>query len=429
MFYPEATHERCTAALLLEIDAVGLVRGRPKSAGLDTAMQQYVNDRPYVVSSLMSVAIGDVYRSAMTGTSKERPELAEQAIPLVARLDVVPCRGGEAMLRRLFEPLGYQMQVEPHALDDTFPEWGDSRYFSVTLDATCRLADLLAHLYVLIPVMDDAKHYWVGDDEVDKLLRRGGSWLGAHPERDLIVNRYLKRQRSLARQAVARLIEQEQPDADEVASEHEEEEEAVERPMGLHEQRLNTVVAALRNAGARRVLDLGCGEGRLLQALFADKSFEEIVGVDVSHRSLEHARRRLRLDRLPERQASRMRLLQGSLTYRDARLAGYDAAALVEVIEHLDENRLPALEHVVFGSAQPSTVVVTTPNAEYNVKFETLPAGRPRHRDHRFEWTRAQFQTWASRVSAAFGYEARFVSIGPDDAAVGPPTQMAVFTR
>ena len=199
--------------------------------------------------------------------------------------------------------------------------------------------------------------------------------------------------------------------------------------MSLNEQRLGAVLAVLKNAGARRVLDLGCGEGRLLRLLLGDKGFEEIVGMDVSHRTLEIAADRLHLDRLPAKQKERIRLMHGSLTYRDRRLEGFDAAAVVEVVEHLDPPRLAAFERVLFEFARPRTVVMTTPNVEYNVKFETLPAGQFRHRDHRFEWTRAEFQTWARGVAQRFAYAVHFLPVGPEDPGVGAPTQMGVFTH
>jgi len=427
VFYPEASEERCTAALLLDVDPVELVRGR-RGGGEAGLLAQYVNDRPYVASSFLSVAIGEVFGSALSGRSRERPELAETAMPLAARLPALPCRGGEAVLRRLFEPLGYAVTASRLPLDETVPEWGESRYFTVELAGTVRLRELLAHLTVLIPVLDDEKHYYVGEDEVEKLLRRGEGWLAAHPERRLIADRYLRHKRGLTGAALARLVAEE-PDPDEAAEERDREEEAVERPLSLNEQRLGAVVAALKGSGARRVLDLGCGEGRLLQALLAEPQFVEIAGMDVSHRALEIAARRLRLERLPERQRQRLTLFQGSLVYRDARLAGYDAAAVVEVIEHLDPPRLTTFERALFEFARPGTVALTTPNAEYNVRFETLPAGTLRHRDHRFEWTRAQFRAWAGRVADRFGYAVRFLPIGEEDAEVGAPTQMAVFER
>jgi 3' terminal RNA ribose 2'-O-methyltransferase Hen1 len=429
VFYPETSPERCTAALLLEIDAIGLVRNRRGPSGEAHRLEQYVNDRPYAASSFLSVAIARTFGTAITGRSKERQKLAETPLPLETRIAVLPCRGGENLLRRLFEPLAYEVTALRHPLDTKFPEWGESAYFTVTLKAIVRLSDLLTHLYVLIPVLDDDKHYWVGDAEVEKLLRHGEGWLRDHPERELITNRYLKHQKRLAREALTRLIGEEEPEAEELAEIHTREEEAIEKPISLAEQRIGAVMAVLRISGAKRVLDLGCGEGRLLRELLKDKTFAEIVGLDVSHRVLEIAAQRLHLDNLPTMQKERIRLLHGSLTYRDARLAGYDAATVVEVIEHQDAPRLAAFERVLFEFAHPQTVVVTTPNVEYNVKFETLPAGKMRHKDHRFEWTRAEFQSWATKIVAQFGYSVRFLPIGPEDQTVGSPTQMGIFSR
>jgi len=428
--YPEAGDDRCTAALILDIDPVGLVRGRRGPAGEGGLLTQYVNDRPYVASSFLSVALSNVFASAMAGRSKERPALADASIPLEARLSVVPCRGGEVLLRRLFEPLGYTVMVTSHALDARSPEWGASRYFTLTLTATQRLSELLTHLYVLVPVLDDEKHYWVGDDEVDKLLRHGEGWLATHPDRALIARRYLKHRHSLVRDAIARLVsEEETPEDDDSAAARDAEETTLERPLSLHEQRLELVRAVLRESGATSILDLGCGEGRLLRLLLEERQFTRIVGMDVSYRSLEIAADRLKLDRMVATQRERITLLHGSLVYRDARLAGFDAAAVVEVIEHLDPPRLAAFERVAFEFARPRTVVLTTPNAEYNVVWPTLPAGQFRHRDHRFEWTRAEFEAWATGVADRFGYAVRFAPIGPPHSDVGSPSQMAVFTR
>ena len=425
VFYPEVSDDACTAALLLDVDAVALVRG---ARGEGRTLAQYVNDRPYVASSFLSVALAQVFGSALGGRCKDRPGLAETPLPLEARLQVVPSRGGAEFLHRLFEPLGYTVGLQAYPLDSQFPDWGESPYFSLTLTGTVRLADLLTHLYVLIPTLDSGKHYAIGDEEVEKLIRKGEGWLAAHPERETIVHRYLKGRRSLVRDALAQLTQEEEPEAEAVTL-HDREEEAVEKKISLHEQRLGAVLAALKGSGAKRVLDLGCGEGRLLSLLLADKQFTEILGMDVSYRTLEMAQDKLHLDRLPPMQRERIRLLQGSLIYRDARLGGYDAAAVVEVIEHLDANRLAAFARALFEFARPGTVIITTPNVEYNPKFETLPAGRFRHKDHRFEWTRAEFQGWADGVCGRFGYAVRILPIGPEDAEVGAPSQMAVFER
>lgn len=426
LFFPEATDTACAVALLLEIDPVGLVRNRRGPAGAGRSLEQYVSDRPYAASSFLSVAIGDVFRSAMAGKAKERAELVDTPIPLKAVVSSVPCHGGEVLLKRLFEPLGYSVSAEGRPLDETFPEWGQSRYFRLTLEASIPLRHLLAHLYVLLPVLDNDKHYWVGDDEVEKLLRRGEGWLPRHPERDMIARRYLKHRHHLVNDAMARLAEG-GPDPDEAAELNAKPEEEAEAKLSLNEQRLGTVLATLRQGGAKRVLDLGCGEGRLLQLLLKDSQFEEIVGVDVSHRCLEMAKERLNWDRLPPLRRGRIQLLLGSLCYRDQRLAGYDAASVMEVVEHLDPPRLAAFERVLFEFARPRRVALTTPNSEYNVKWESLPAGKFRHKDHRFEWTRAQFQEWAGRVAQTHGYGVRFAPVGDVDPSLGPPTQMAVF--
>ena len=439
VFYPEAHEHRCTVALLLEVDPVGLVRTARAGGVEGTALGQYVNDRPYAASSLLAVALGKAFSSARRGVSKERPELVDVALPLEVHVPALSCRGGAEVAHRFFAPLGWRVAASAVPLDDHFPEWGDSRYVDLRLTGEVRLADALNHLYVALPVLDDARHHWIGTDEVEKLLRAGSGWLAGHPERELITRRYLKHRAALTRSAIERLAEVDDAESLDDATappvaaaggpQPSERDEDADRPVPLALQRHGAVLAALRWAGAQRVIDLGCGSGALLPALLAEPAFTEVLGVDVSARALEVAARRLRLDRMPERQRARIRLLQSGLTYTDARLRGYDAAVLVEVVEHLDLDRLPALEHAVFGAAAPATVVVTTPNVEYNVRFEELAAGAFRHRDHRFEWTRQEFAAWASAVGERYGYAVRLLGVGDDDPEVGPPSQLAVFTR
>ncbi|MGW2098376.1 3' terminal RNA ribose 2'-O-methyltransferase Hen1 [Streptomyces olivaceoviridis] len=438
VFYPEADAERCTAALLLETDTLALVRrgkGKGRGGAPDAALAQYVNDRPYAASSLLAVALSTVFSSALRGVCNARPERAAAPLPLRVEVPALPARGGAGLVRRLFAPLGWTVTADPVPLDTAFPEWGDSRYVRLVLESDrLTLAEALRHLYVLLPVLDDAKHYWVSADEVDKLLRAGEGWLAGHPEQQLITSRYLSRRWSLTRQArerleLVRLAEADDSEVEDIDNAVAQETEAEEKPTPLAEQRRAAILTALHASGAARVLDLGCGQGQLVRALLKDTRFTEIVGVDVSVRALAIAARRIGLDRMGERQAARVRLVQGSLAYTDNRLKGYDAAVLSEVIEHLDLLRLPALEYAVFGHARPRTVVVTTPNVEYNVRWESLPAGHARHGDHRFEWTREEFRAWAATVAGHHGYDVGFVPVGPDDPEVGPPTQMAVFHR
>lgn len=429
VFYPEADRARCTAALVLDIDPVGLVRRKSGGSKAGGRLEQYVNDRPYVASSHLSVAIASVFGSALAGRSKERPTLADRAIPLEAQLPVVPSREGPDLIRKLFEPLGYAVELGGHSLDGRFPEWGASPYFSVGLTALSRLRDLLVHLYVLLPVLDNDKHYWVGDDEVAKLLRFGEGWLDSHPERNLISRRYLKHQRTLVRQTLAQLLDTGQGDPTIAEAQHEQEEADLEAPVRLAEQRIQTVLTSLKALGPTKVVDLGCGEGRLLRELLKEPGIRSVTGLDVSHRALELAHNRLHLDTLSRQQQERITLLHGALTYRDSRLAGYDAAIAMEVIEHIDPSRLAAFEEAVFGAAKPKAILVTTPNVEYNVLFDRLPTGAYRHRDHRFEWTREQFQRWSRQVASRRGYEVRFQAIGPEHPTYGAPTQMGVFTQ
>jgi 3' terminal RNA ribose 2'-O-methyltransferase Hen1 len=429
LFYSETNEERCTAALMLEIDPIRLVRGQTTS-GEGGLFGQYVNDRPYVASSFVSAAMAEFFGTAMGGRSKERPELADTEIPLEVHISVIAVRGGETFLQELFTPLGYEIETYRLPLQEKFPEWGDGHYFALTLRKTTRIKEFLNHLYVLIPVLDDGKHYFVGKAEIEKLLHRAGDWLPTHPLKDEITSRYLRRQKVLTREALARLAEDSgDTDPDETEIGHDIEERMVERVLSLHDIRLNQVVEELKKSGAERMLDLGCGEGRLIQLLLKEKQFQEVAGMDVSLSVLQRAERRLHFDTMSEKMKERVRLLHGSLVYRDRRLAGYDAAAIVEVIEHLDEARLAALERMVFEFAKPRTVIVTTPNSEYNVLFATLPSGTMRHKDHRFEWTRAQFSEWAARVAATHGYTVTTSGIGPEDETHGAPSQMGVFVR
>lgn len=188
VYYPEVGPERCSACLMLDVDAVGMVRG--KNPDHNFLLAQYVNDRPYAASSFMSVAISQVFGSALQGRCKDRPNLVASPLPLEARIDVLSVCGGEKVLRAMFEPLGYEVEAVGHPLDGRFPEWGESPYFSVAVRKTTTLSELLTHLYVLIPVFDSRKHYFVGEDEIEKLLAKGEGWLASHPEKDEIARRY-----------------------------------------------------------------------------------------------------------------------------------------------------------------------------------------------------------------------------------------------
>jgi 3' terminal RNA ribose 2'-O-methyltransferase Hen1 len=422
VFYPEATAGRCTAALLLEVDPIALVRGKTKTS--DGELAQYVNDRPYAASSMLAVALKEAFRTALTGRCDARPELANSSIPLSINVPALRCRGGGGLATSLFQPLGWTVKTAAQPLQPA--EWGASPYLDLRLTGEVRLADALNHLYVLLPVLDDAKHYWVSTDEVDKLIRAGGDWLAAHPAKEIITRRYLSHQRRLTRSALARLAEADDTEPSELDNAVTDDEET-RKPLAV--QRRESILAVLRELGTKRVGDFGCGSGVLTKALLAEPRIEKVVAVDVSARALQLAARNLNLDRMPDAQRERLEIFQSALTYRDDRLAGLDAAVLMEVIEHVDPERLPALERATFGFAAPAAVVVTTPNAEYNPLFTTMEPGAKRHPDHRFEWTRAQFRAWAENAAGTHGYQVRILPVGPEHPDAGPPTQLAVFTK
>ena len=425
VFYPEATPERCTAVLAVEVDPVGLVRSEGARQG-GWALGQYVNDRPYAASSFLSVAISRIFGTALNGRCPKRPELVDKPLELEARLPVV--QAPEGMLQKLFAPLGYVVESRRLPLEPAFPDWGESRYHELSLRATLPLHVLLRHLFVLIPTLDRNKHYWVGQEEIDKLLEKGEGWLAGHPEREWIVRRYLKYQRRLTREALERLAPEPDPEEDDEESKDTGTEPAVERKISLHDARLDRVAEAIAAIDPKSAIDLGCGEGRLLARLLKGTRIPKVLGMDVSSRALEHALERL--ERVPvSRRHGRLELFLGSLIYRDSRLRGHDVAALVEVIEHLDPDRLESLEEVVFADAAPRHVFVTTPNREYNVLFEGMKPGAMRHGDHRFEWTRAEFREWAERVAAVHAYDVTFEPLGEENPEHGPPSQMAVFVR
>lgn len=426
VFYPEKGESRTTISLLLDIDPIDLVRGTRNMAGEGFALGQYVNDRPYVASSFMSVAIAKAFSSAMNGRCKDKPELVDVALPFEVLLTSVPApKGGEGLIRKFFEPLGYTVELQKHTLDDKFTDWGDSKYFTLRLSHTVTTQALLSHLYVLIPALDNDKHYYVNDHEIEKLLEKGKGWLNLHPEKEQITRRYLVHLLSLSRKALERLNEELPMD---VTEETEPATESAKKKETLHDKRIGLVAEKLLASGAERVLDLGCGEGKLIRQLLKQKQFREITGMDVSYHELLKARERLHYEEMSPKQKERIQLFQGSLTYRDRRLEGYDAAAVVEVIEHLDVNRLKAFERVLFEFARPKTIVLTTPNQEYNVMWETLDTEDMRHDDHRFEWTRQEFTDWASTIGKKYNYEVEILPVGDEVPGVGAPSQMAIFT-
>jgi len=429
VFYPEVSDGRTTAALLLDIDPIDLARGKADAGG--RGLFDYVNDRPYVSSSFLSTAISNVFGTAMTGRTDGHQALSDTPLDLTANITMLPCRGDTGMLDRVFEPLGYEVSHDTFVTDEQYPDWTKIKYVNLTIRGRVRLRDLLRHIYVLVPVFDRQKHYWVGEDEVEKLLQHGEDWLPNHPEKGYITSRYLKHLRPLVSMAFARLVSEDAASDEGVDTPDDETAKtASEKKLTLNARRLGSVIAALKNCGAKSVIDIGCGEGHLLSLLVREGQFARIAGTDVSLPALERAGEKLKPDRgsVSDGTRERLTLFQSSLMYKDVRFKGYDAACVIEVVEHLDPPRLAAFERVLFEYAKTPVVVLTTPNREYNVKYENLDETDLRHKDHRFEWTRAEFREWAAKTAARYGYAVRISEIGDSDEALGAPTQMGVFT-
>ncbi len=437
VFYPVANDKECTATIFQALDGIDLVRNFNGPKGLSRQLSQYVNDRPFTINSFFSVAISRLFGTALNGNCNKQPELVKRALNFSVDLPVLPSRGGESLIQNLFEPLGYDVTVEAHPYDQSLSEWGMSPYFSVTIAGTKRLSDLLRHLYVLIPVLDNDKHYWVGFDEVDKLIAKGGDWIPNHPVKHLIVARYLKKQGSLERKALAafEVTETEVKSQQELLQEFDAEtqfqaeEDQLEKKVHLNDLRIEKITQTIEQLDVRSVVDLGCGEGKYLKSYLKISKLEEITGIEVASSALAKAEQRLKLEQLPERIRNKLLLLQGSLIYKDDRIKNKDLATCIEVIEHIDEDRLDAFQASVFGHAKPKYVIITTPNVEYNATFENMPAGKLRHSDHRFEWDRKTFQQWCHDVCKQYNYEVSFDVIGQVHETYGAPTQMALFRR
>ena len=417
IFYPEANENICTACLLLDINPIDLVRTRGQMAFLQ---QHYVNDRPYTSNSFLSTAMVKAFGSAMNGTAKGKPELVETPLELQANVYSLKADCEVSFIKELFEPLGYSLEVETLPLDETFPSWGKSKAVNLSLKKVTTLKELLSQLYVFILALDNDRHFWISQTDIDVLIRRGEGWLSSHPQKDWITRRFLRNLKSFTSQALLRLAGEEALKEDAQQS---------KAWVSLHEQRLQKAFDLIKDSGAKSVLDLGCGEGKLMKKLIRDSQFTRIIGMDVSFSELQKAKENLFLDTASPLMRERISLFQGSVTYKDDRMKGFDAAALVEVIEHLDEERLPFMEKVVFRNAAPPTIILSTPNAEYNKVYEKLDADAFRHDDHRFEWTRHQFKTWCDNVCVQYGYEVEIYPIGTEEAGVGSPSQMAVFKK
>jgi 3' terminal RNA ribose 2'-O-methyltransferase Hen1 len=423
-FYPEATDERCEFCLVVEVDPVERVRGASWGAGI----AQYVEPLPFLASSYMAQALSLCLRSAMNGVVTSKDPAEEERLKVAAaekwplEITVSPLRTSPALISRMFEPLGWDVALHSIALDIPGMMSGDrgTDLHTLTLRGEVTLQDALTHLYVLLPALDPARHYFYGESEVQKLLDKSQNWLEQHPARELIVGRYLSKSRELRETALQQF---ETADDDETVAEG----DVPDEPVSAHDERHQRIVEIVRGAGDVSVVDLGCGEGKLLERLSKLPGKLEITGVEPAMRDLDKAHRAL--SRNPGKQMDpRIKLKHGSILYADDQLKGFDIAILSEVIEHIDPERLDHAERCVFGFMQPRKVVVTTPNASFNEMFG-LEEGRFRHRDHRFEWTETEVTAWCGRIGRDYGYSYELGGAGGYEPAFGHLSHFIVFEK
>lgn len=413
-FFSEATDDLCTANLWVnvrELQEFELYRR------FNNFENPFINDRPYVAGSLMSTAMSEMFRTAMSGSCRERPELARSPIPLTIEVATVRCEDGIDFIKGIFEPLGYQVDLESYLLDEAFPNWGSSPYFKLRLQTNKELYLVLRQLFILLPVLDNQKHYWVDEAEQEKIIKMGEGWLQAHPMFSKIVSRYLKNLQSLAVEVKKHFALDEN-----LTTKARNKEEQLEQKIHLNTLRMDYVAELLKDHQVRTVGDLGCGEGKLIERLLQNSDITEIRAFEVSIDELEKAQQRI----AELKQLERVKFFNSSVLYLDHRTKDLDAVVLVEVIEHLEEVRLPVLAANVFKYMEPSMVVITTPNFEFNQRFETKGF---RHPDHRFEWTREEFKSWCEVQAQKYGYTFKIDFIGEVDSALGGPTQVGVFIK
>ncbi len=438
IFFPDISDEKTTVALMLELDPLLLSKGKPGTG--EAGLFDYVNDRPYVSSSFMSGAMVKAFGTAMTGRCDSRQDLADSELQLEACVYMLPVRGDKSLIKRFWEPLGYDVDYDTFPIDERFPSWGESPYVNLHLKGKKKLSELLNQLYVLIPVFDLQKHYYVSEAEIGNLIKHGGDWLRNHPDMEYIARRYFSMAKSYAKIAIERLSGKEDDIFDTEMSGNNihtnvyssahpiEEQDGSKDQAPLDKMRLETVKYEVLRSGAHSVIDIGCGEGKLLALLIGESQIEKLAGTDVSLDALAKANKRMEHVMIAERQREKLSIFQGSLMYKDDRFLGYDTACVIEVIEHVEPEKLPVLEDILFGATAPGTVIITTPNRDFNANY-ALDEDELRHADHRFEWGLSEFSDWCNSICDRYGYTVEISGIGAKEGVDSYPTQMGVFRK
>jgi 3'' terminal RNA ribose 2''-O-methyltransferase Hen1 len=419
VYYPKVSDEETTIALLLDINSLDLAKGEKGKDVQPQSLFDYVNDRPYVASSFLATAMNKVFGTAISGRGDEYQELVDSKLNLSATIHMFPCPVDKERINKVFEPLGYEVNYETFLLDNKFPEWGDSKYVNLTVSGNVVLRDLLKQIILLIPVFDKFKHYDVSNqDELNKLLKLGDGWLSDHPEKDFIVNRYLQFKKGLVNKAQEHL----KSDVDEI--EESIDKAVTEKEESLNTTRFNSVINELIKIEAKSVLDIGCSNGKLLEAIRDKMPNIKLAGIDVHLKAVSIA------DKMANKKdLDKIDFFQSSILYKDKRFKGYDAVTAIEVMEHIDEFKLYLFEKVLFGYINPRVAILTTPNKDYNENYDNINNKGLRHFDHRFEFTKREFESWVTKICSKYGYIYFFKSIGKADEKDQQPTLMVTFMK
>ncbi|WIM41190.1 3' terminal RNA ribose 2'-O-methyltransferase Hen1 [Paenibacillus sp. PK4536] len=438
-FQPEETE----VLLFVTPDPIDLVKGSPDHYDIT----QYINDRELVVSSLFCSYIRPALGTALNGKPKaDYIDWVEHPFTLHMSMGPVASDLPDSMIESLFQPLGYEVQMERGEIDYSFDLKNRSTVRHIQISGQQTLQHMLRQLYILIPVLDNYKHYYISDDEIERLQRYGEGWLSTHPQHDLIIKRSLRfaplikeYEQKVAKNEditnVSTELSTHQAEASEMKSELSEDQDKqydsnqTEPPViRLNELRYRAIVEQVSQLPQhKQIVDFGAGEGKLSVRLGEIEGVEQIWAVEPSMQSQLRA-----IDRFAKLEGRTDYVIPvvttGSLFYRDERWVDQDVIILCEVIEHINEVRLPQVIHTLFTDYRPQTLIMTTPNREYNEVYQ-MGKDEIRHTDHRFEWTRAELEQYCTQWIQDRPYTFTLSGIGEKHEQYGQPTQMVVFHR
>ncbi|MDN4617361.1 3' terminal RNA ribose 2'-O-methyltransferase Hen1 [Paenibacillus sp. PsM32] len=432
------------AILFVTPDPIELVKGTPDHYDIT----QYINDRELAVSSLFCSYIRPALGTALNGKPKaDYMNWVDYQFDLQMTFGPVASDLPDHVVESLFQPLGYEVQMERGEIDYSFDLKNRSTVRHIQISGQQTLQQMLRQVYILIPVLDNYKHYYINEDEIERLRRYGEGWLSTHPQHDLMIKRSLRfaplikeYEQQVANDAsMDTLLTEISTHSVEDATAQAESAEPLEIIDGLettieppvvrlNELRYRAIVEQVSLLPQRKqVIDFGAGEGKLSVRLGQIEGVEQVWAVEPSMQSQLRA-----IDRFAKLEGRTDDVIPvittGSLFYRDERWIDQDVIILCEVIEHINEVRLPQVIHTLFTDYRPQTLIITTPNREYNEVYD-MDTEEIRHADHRFEWTRAEFEQYCTQWIQNRPYTFTISGIGEKHEQYGQPTQMVVFHR